>query len=275
MGRLKILINESSESSYWNRASEIVLNGEWKKFIWGIVMDTYRPLSRTIFNDKRYEGATTIDGKWHGIINRINTNIKLWARLIEYYDLDPNNPSLKLIEDLKSLVIKDIDSLFSEDGELYLRFVVPIITNTVSKGEETETKSVELLDGCPIFNGLTIEKVGGDGVGIDMSDGVDVVAYQNVITIPTYTIQVKPFSGISEGRIGHFIDGIGKGNIKGYSTNFIAFVNGSKIILADSKKCKLQKNGSYLILNTGIKWQRGNDLLNEDLDIIRNILKFI
>lgn len=289
MGKLKMLISEQvGGKSYWQVAQDVMSeygkyskdatdpNQNWRLFIDKVLEHVYTPTNqwytKVDSDGKSKTGAWTKEGVWHPTLNKINTNIKLMSKLLEMSGVNPNSPLPLIYSTFIQYFRQNYRSIVSEDGEIYKSVVLPTITGTSKRGEKTEENSVELLKDCPLFLGMTVEKVGGSGVIDDMLSGVDAVVYKSVVTEPTYTIQIKEFSDIKEADYGHFINGVG--SAKEYKTDFIAFTKGNSVILVDSKKAKPLK-GSYFVSRGGINYQKGVSVLNEEFDIIRNILKFM
>jgi hypothetical protein len=283
MKKLSMLLTESSyKDGYRDTAQSIMktygsgYNSDWRVFINKVLEHVYTPTNQWK-TDKDSEGKVktgvwTTDGVWHPVLNRINTNFVLMSKLLKYSGINVNQPLPLIYSTFIQFFRQNYRSIVSEDGEIYMSIVLPTIDRTSVKGEKTEEESINLLKDCPLFNGLNVVKVGGSGVVDDMINGVDAVVYKDVVTIPTYTIQIKPFTDIKESDYGHFINGVGAA--KQYKTDFIAFVKQNSLILVDSKSAKPLK-GSYFISKLGIKYQKGVDSLNENFDIIKNILKFI
>lgn len=248
---------------------------DWRVFLNKVLEHVYKPLGMW-YGEKdekgRYKvGVWTQNGEWHPILNRVNTNYIVMGKLLDEAGINLNQPLPLIYSAFIQFFRKNYRSIVSEDGALYNSIVLPTIGKTSARGEKTEEESIELLKDCPLFNGLKVEKLGGSGVGDDMVDGVDAVTYVNTPDEPTHTIQIKPFTFVKEANYGHFINGVGQA--KEYKTNFIVFVKGESYIVADSKRCKPLK-GSYFVSKGGILFQKGVSSLNEELDIIRNILKF-
>ena len=282
MGKLSMLITEQSGGNNYRSVAQSIMQqygkgpySEWRVFINKVLEHVYTPTNQW-YTQKDSDGKTktgvwTTDGVWHPILNRINTNFVLMAKLLENSGINMNSPIQLIYSSYIQYFRQNYRSIVSEDGELYNSVVLPTIGGTSTRGDKTEDNSIQLLKDCPLFSGMTVEKVGGSGVIEDMLSGVDAVVYKTTISEPTYTIQVKPFSDIKKSDYGHFINGVGAA--KEYKTSFIAFVKGDSIVLVDSKRAKPLK-GSYFISRGGINYQKGVSQLNEDLDIIRNILKF-
>lgn len=288
MQKLSMLISEQrGGKSYWGLAQDIMKqygkypgpNGDprknWRAFIDRVLKHVYEPTGQwkteTSFDGKRRTGVFTEDGVWHPVLNRINTNIKLMAKLLEMSGVNTNSPLPLAYSAFIQYFRNNYRHIVKENGHIYQEVVLPTIGGTSERGEKTEEGSIELLKDCPLFSGMTVEKIGGSGVIDDMLGGVDAVVYKTTIEEPTYTIQIKPFSDVKESDYGHFINNVGAA--KKYNTDFIAFINGKSVVMVDSKKAKPLK-GSYFISRGGIMFQKGVSILNEDFDIIRNILKF-
>lgn len=282
MGKLSMLITEQTGGRTYRSVAQSIMQeygkgpkSDWRVFIDKVLEHVYTPTNQWYTKQdsdgKTKTGAWTKEGVWHPILNRINTNFVLMSKLLELSGINMNSPLSLIYSSYIQFFRQNYRSIVSEDGEIYKSVVLPTIGGTSVAGERTEESSIDLLKDCPLFTGMTVEKVGGSGVLEDMLSGVDAVVYKTTISEPTYTIQIKPFSDIKQADYGHFINGVGAA--KEYKTNFIAFVKGKSIVLVDSKRAKPLK-GSYFISRGGINYQKGVSQLNEDFDIIRNILKF-
>lgn len=281
MKKLSMLITENSSVSPISVAQTLMMKfgkgykSEWRVFLNKVLEHVYKPLNMWYSqkdNEGRYKlGVWTNEGVWHPILNRVNTNYIVMGKLLQESGINLNQPIDLIYSSFIQYFRKNYRSIVSEDGDLYNSIVLPTIGRTSAKGEKTEEESIKLLNDCPLFNGLTIEKLGGSGVGADMIDGVDAITYKTTPEEITHTIQIKPFTHIKKSDYGHFINGVGQA--KEYRTNFIVFVKGSSYIVADSKKCKPLK-GSYFVSKGGILFQKGVSQLNEDFSIMRNLLSF-
>lgn len=282
MKKLSMLITEDMRGKSPISVAQTIMieygkgyKSDWRVFLNKVLEHVYKPLGMWYGekdNEGRYKvGVWTKEGVWHPILNRINTNYIVMGKLLQDSGINLNQPTPLIYSSFIQYFRKNYRSIVSEDGTLYNDIVLPTIDKTSARGEKTEEESIKLLQDCPLFSGLTVEKLGGSGVGADMVDGVDAITYRNTPNEPTHTIQIKPFTFIKESDYGHFINGVGQA--KEYKTNYIVFVKGGSYIVADSNRCKPLK-GSYFVSKGGILFQKGVSSLNEDLDIIRNILKF-
>lgn len=254
-------------------------NSDWRVFLNKALEYVYSPKKRWYGekddNGRYKKGVWTKDGEWHHTLNRINTNYIVMAKLIEEMGVDLWRPTSGIYYELKQFYRSNLLSILSEDGELYKSIVERIIGVTSAKGDKTEEETVELLTNCPLFNGLNIKKLGGSGVGEDMVDGVDAITYETVPEEITHTIQIKPFTGVTLDNNSTIIHGVGQA--KRYTTDYIVFGKHPKdgsYIVALSNLC-FPENGKYVVRDGGIAFQTGVTELNEDINIIRNLLKLI
>lgn len=277
---MKILTEEfyKNDRQKYNNFGQRFLNNhkwDWFNFINQVLKYVYEPLGRykTVYEGGRKKtGVFTEDGEWHPILNRINTNYSVIGLLLKEAGIRPDmdtNAAFNLLK-IWFRTNENYKSAVSEDGWIYKNVIYPTISRTSYSGEKREENAVELLKDCPLFANYKLTKVGGSGVLDDMTRGVDLVVHDGDITNPKYTVQIKPFTSFSNGDYVDFINGVG--NAKKYLTDFIAFINGKKVIVVYSEKATPQV-GSYKIKKDGLLWSKGVNQLNESIDIIRNMMK--
>lgn len=215
-------------------------NPEVKRKFMFAIMD----ILKEVYSDFYYNKNEYADGQMSGIydfeqpgrsvINKLNTNYSAFCILVndlnavlKHYGQEPlnfigksNQGQLGEVQRMIGLLVQFRHRIFNQESATF-QTIMASLDKSNKFGDERELKAVVNMK--DIFNTKKVFKVGELGGKDDMIGGVDATVD---IDGQTKTIQIKPFNGYEEK------DGIitvfGTGNVKPYSTDYIAFHSDNK-----------------------------------------------
>jgi Fe-Mn family superoxide dismutase len=210
-----------------------------KKFMYAI-MDILKEVFSDFYYDKNQYAQGQMSGIYdfeqpgRSVINKLNTNYSAFCILVndlnavlKHYGQDPLNfidkdfkGQLYEVQRMINLMVQFRHRIFNQDSATF-QTIMASLDKSNKFGDERELKAVVNMK--DIFNTKKVFKVGELGGKDDMIGGIDATVE---IDGQTKTIQIKPFNGHDEeeGRIVVY----GTGNVKPYSTDYIAFHSDSK-----------------------------------------------
>lgn len=230
--------------------------GVKKKFMYAI-MD----ILKEVYSEFHYEKNQYAQGQMSGIydfeqpgrsvINKLNTNYSAFCILVndlnvvlKHYGQNPLNfvgktdqEQLKEVQRMIDIMVQFRHRIFNQSSATF-QTIMASLDKSNKFGDEKELKAVVNMK--DIFNTKKVFKVGELGGKDDMIGGIDATVE---VDGQTKSIQIKPFNGTEEED--ERITVYGSGNVKSYSTDYIAFHSDSKgtmVFLNDDTKIV---NGRY------------------------------
>lgn len=221
-----------------------------KKFMYAIMDILKEVYSEFYYNKNEYadgqmSGIYDFEQPGRSVINKLNTNYTAFCILVndlnavlKHYGQDPINfldkdniSQNNEVQRMINLLIQFRHRIFNQNSSTF-QTIMASLDKSNKFGDERELKAV--INMKDIFKTKKVFKVGELGGKDDMLGGIDATVE---IDGQTKTIQIKPFNGHEEK------DGVmtifGTGNVKPYSTDYIAFHNdklGTIVFLNDKTK---------------------------------------
>jgi len=224
-----------------------------KKFMYTI-MDILKEVFSEYWKEKNEYGPDQMSGiydyetKGRSVINKLNTNYSAFCILVNdinevlrFYGNTPvnfvgksQNEQMKELGKFLSALNEFRHRIFNSESATF-QTIMASLDKTNKFGDVREVNAVVNLK--KIFGTDSVKKAGALGDRADMIDGVDATVE---LDDTLKTIQIKPFNGYetNEGIITVF----GTGNVKPYTTNYIAFHD-------DKKGTIVFKNNDTKIIN--------------------------